>query len=212
MRYLQMKGKEFPLDHIHASIVRLPSLNSLKLVGILSGEEFPLGFGNALKGDFRGQLQLYADLAHRDVFNMLINIPIGLHFTNLHIVEVDGRYFQDALRLMGACKHSLQTLRLISKGESLCVSVYDLSTDPFPGTCNVDQTFDSSLLEILKFEASRTIGNNRWEVPAFSGSGCCKSDPGIFAVTPQGPRPPADPNTRHLRRCHRNRSPGEAGR
>ena len=34
---------------------------------------------NALKEDFRGALQLYAGLAHRDGFNMLINVPTGSH-------------------------------------------------------------------------------------------------------------------------------------
>jgi len=116
VRYLRIKDKEIPLDQIHMILARLPSLDSLMLAGIFPKMDFP--FGDAPRGDFRGALRLHGDLARGDVFNMLMNIPTGLHFTKLDIVRVDGKYFQDALRLVEACKHSLQKLRFIPEGES----------------------------------------------------------------------------------------------
>jgi hypothetical protein len=74
-------------------------------------------FGNELRGGFRGTLTLLVGTAHRDFFSMLINIPTGLHFTNL-VVRVDGRHFQGALNLVEACKHSLEKLRFVPEGES----------------------------------------------------------------------------------------------
>ena len=114
VRYLRIKDKQIPLDRIHVTIARLPNLDGLMLAGIFARRDFP--FGNAPRRDFRGALRLHGDLARGDVFNMLMNIPTGLHFTKLDIVRVDGKYFQDALRLVEACKHSLQKLRFIPEG------------------------------------------------------------------------------------------------
>ena len=118
MRYLRTKDAEILLDQVHATLARLPSLNDLTLDGALSDGEFPLEFGSALEGDFHGALRLHMGLAHRDVFNMLTNIPTGLHFTKVDIV-MDGKFFSDAVKLVEACKDSLQSLRFVPQGESV---------------------------------------------------------------------------------------------
>ena len=117
MRYLRTKDAEIPLDQIHATLARLPSLNDLTLDGVLSDGEFPLEFGSALEGDFHGALRLHIGLTHRDVFNMLTNIPTGLHFTKVDIV-MDGKFFSNVVKLVEACKYSIRSLRLVPQGES----------------------------------------------------------------------------------------------
>ena len=106
VHYPHVKGSGITLDAIHAAMMRLPGLNSLS-DGCFSNTELPLGVENLPKGEFHRVLKLHAGLAHRDVFNMLTNIPTGLHFTRVDIAKVDGNFFSDALTLVKACEHSV---------------------------------------------------------------------------------------------------------
>jgi hypothetical protein len=118
VRYFGMEDRCTTLDQVHTMMARLLNLNSLLLVGGLSGEEPPLGVGNVLKGEFRGVLRLHGRLAHRYVFSMLTSIRTGLHFTEVGIVEADAEFFPDALKLVEACKHSVRRLRFSIQGEA----------------------------------------------------------------------------------------------
>ena len=76
-RFPQKEDKGISLGQVRAPIAQLCNSNSSILVVDTAS---PLKI-NALKEDFRGALQLYAGLALRDGFNMLIHAPTGLHST-----------------------------------------------------------------------------------------------------------------------------------
>lgn len=164
MHYLHVKGSGITLDAIRAAMMRLPGLNSLSFDGCFSNTELPLGVENLPKGEIHGVLKLHAGLAHRDVFNMLMNIPPGLHFTRVDIAKVDGNFFSDALALVKACEHSVKRVGLAPHGKSLrsrCVC--DLAINPFSGMRYVDHTFKFSSfpsLGVLEFDLSWMKGEN----------------------------------------------------
>ena len=116
-------------------IVQLPNLNNLKLSGAFRAcdrNELE-GIGRVLKGKFGGRLLLYklrpASVAV-DVVNMLLEVPTGLHFTEIYIDSQDEVLLSTA-RLAEACGETLAklTYSVDDQGE-FCLSLpYVRNTD-----------------------------------------------------------------------------------
>lgn len=89
---------------------QLPNLNDLTLSGRLlkMGVDRLRGIGTVLKGGFNGQLRLFRlkRYAETDVMNMLLEVPTGLRFTEVHIHSVYGCLLP-TVRLTEACGKSL---------------------------------------------------------------------------------------------------------
>jgi len=92
-------------------IAQLPNLDELSLSGTLvwmDGKEL-LGIGTALRGRFGGKLILSGHYADWDTINMLLEIPSGLHFTEM---QVSCMYMDlpSAVELAEACGRTLVKL------------------------------------------------------------------------------------------------------
>lgn len=79
-----------------------------------------LGIGTDLRGKFGGQLGLFKKDADPDVMNMLLDVPTGLRFTNVHIHGARV-CLRPTLMLAEACGESLAKLTYMvdDYGESL---------------------------------------------------------------------------------------------
>ena len=92
---------------------QMPNLNDLALSGCLAmvDRNRVQGIGTALRGEFGGQLRLFRlkRQADADVMNMLLEVPTGLHFAELHVVSVDGCLLS-TVRLAEACGKNLVKL------------------------------------------------------------------------------------------------------
>jgi hypothetical protein len=99
------------LTQIRDILVQLPKLDDLSLSGFLGMAErnaLP-GMGTVPRGRFGGQLRLVNGHADRDVMNMLLEVPTGLHFTEVH-VRGTHESFLSTVRLTEACGRTLVTL------------------------------------------------------------------------------------------------------
>ena len=80
------------LLEIRDLMVQLPNLSDLTLSGSLHGmdEDRLRGIGTVLRGEFGGQLRLPRLRRNADphVINMLLEIPTGVHFTEVYIACV----------------------------------------------------------------------------------------------------------------------------
>ena len=93
-------------------IARLHNLDDLKLTGSLVAldDGFRLReLGLPLRGKFRGQLTLLKEHVDGDIVDMLLDIPTGLHFTELHIHGAKQNLYS-AVRLSEACGKNLTKL------------------------------------------------------------------------------------------------------
>jgi len=96
------------LQHI---MTQLPNLNNV----LLSGSLLPVdrtalpGIGMALGGRFGGRLILRDGCAGEGVVNMLLEVPSGLHFTELQ-VQCTRKGLPSAVRLAAACSKTLVKL------------------------------------------------------------------------------------------------------
>ena len=92
---------------------QLPNLNDLALYGCpLKLERDRLqGIGTVLRGGFNGQLRLFRlkRYAETDVMNMLLEVPSGLHFAQVHITSL-YECLLPAVRLLEACGKNLVKL------------------------------------------------------------------------------------------------------
>lgn len=99
------------LVRIQDIIAQLPNLDDLSLSGYLipvDGKEL-LGIGTVLRGVFGGALLLRHECADRDVINMLLEIPTGLHFTDVDI-RCMSECFPATVLLAEACAKTLVRL------------------------------------------------------------------------------------------------------
>ena len=99
-------------------MVQLLNLDSLSLSGSLvpmDRRALPVT-GTVLRGRFGGRLQLLNGLAHEDVMNMLLEIPSGLHFTEIQIREA-RECLLPAVRLVEACSTTLMRLSYTTSSE-----------------------------------------------------------------------------------------------
>jgi len=106
---LIIKTNVFTLVDIRDILAQLPNLNNLSLSGYVAGSRVPRGIGTALRGRFGGQLELVDGPAHEDVMNMLLEIPTGLHFTELQIFWA-RKSLLSTIRLAEACGETLVKL------------------------------------------------------------------------------------------------------
>ena len=107
---LTIDGGSVFLRHIRDIMVQLPNLNDLSLAGhIVPGDRSVLlGIGMALRGRFGGKLRLHKGGSHWDTVKMLLEIPTGLHFTE---VEIRAKYgCLSTMRLAEACSKTLVKL------------------------------------------------------------------------------------------------------
>ena len=101
---------------------KLPNLNNLSLSGSLVkvDKDRLKGIGTSLRGKFGGHLRLLKGHADAAIINTLLEVPAGLHFTEVYIHSVED-CLRPTMMLAKACGKSL--LKLIYKvddyGESL---------------------------------------------------------------------------------------------
>jgi hypothetical protein len=92
-------------------VEQLPNLNDLSLSGSLvkAGKDRLQGIGTSLRGKFGGQLRLLKGRAVADIVNMLLEVPTGLHFTEVYIHSLN-ELLRPTLILAEACGESLVKL------------------------------------------------------------------------------------------------------
>ena len=134
---LTVNANTATLVQIRDVMVQLPNLNDLSLSGplVVMDREKLRGIGTALRGKFGGRLQLLNIYA--DIVNMLLEIPTGLHFTNVYIRSVD-ECLLPAARLAEAC------------GDNLVNLTYTVNDhgEPIPSWFLAHETFRSRLFPI----------------------------------------------------------------
>ena len=99
------------LVQIRDILVQLPNLDDLSLLGFRDTTErrVLLGMGKVVRGRFCGQLRLVNGYADKCVMDMLLEVPTGLHFTEIHIRGMHES-FLSTVRLAEACGHTLVKL------------------------------------------------------------------------------------------------------
>ena len=107
---LTIKAGYALLVDIRDIMAGLPNLDSLWLSGKLrvDGRESQ-GIGTVLRGRFGGKLRLCNRYAGESVTNMLLEIPTGLHFTDIQI-ECPRKIPPSGVRLLEACGNTLVRL------------------------------------------------------------------------------------------------------
>ena len=106
---LVIKTNAFALAEIQDLLARLPNLDSLLLSGYLAVARAPPGIRTVLGGRFGGRLGLYRGPSHEDITNMLLEIPTGLHFTEVDII-CQHKCLLSTVRLAEACGKTLVKL------------------------------------------------------------------------------------------------------
>lgn len=108
---LTMNTDVVTLVQIRDIIAHLPNLDDLSLLGYLIAVDKDVlpGIGTTLKCRFGGRLRLSGGCVGEDVANMLLDVPTGLHFTD---VRIHGTYecFASIVRLAEACDRTLVNL------------------------------------------------------------------------------------------------------
>ena len=89
-------------------IAQLPNLENLKLSGTVAKVRLR-GMGSALRGKFNGRLILSGEHIDLGIVNMLLEVPTGLHFTELYIHGTKQSLYS-ALMLSEACGKNLTKL------------------------------------------------------------------------------------------------------
>ena len=98
------------LVQIRDIMAQLPNLDDLSMSGSLFADRRTLlGIGTVLKGRFGGHLQLLRGCACGDILGMLLEIPTGLHFTEVEIGGWEECLFS-TVRLAEACAETLVRL------------------------------------------------------------------------------------------------------
>ena len=118
------------LVHVRDIMAQLPNLDDLSLLGFLIpvGESVLPGIGATVRGRFGGQLTLRGGYTRKETMNMLLEIPSGLHFTEVEISCMRDR-LPSVLRLIEACSKTL--VKLSYKVPSNCKSRPLLSVQLF---------------------------------------------------------------------------------
>ena len=101
---LAINASVFTLVQVRDVMAQLPNLDDLTLMGSLikvDRRELP-GLGTVVKGRFGGKLKLCGEYVGEDVVNMLLEIPSGLHFTEV-LIQCTPDHLPSAVRLAEAC-------------------------------------------------------------------------------------------------------------
>ena len=174
---LRLMENSISLRQIREVITQLPNLDDLYLSGALSvtDKNQIRGIGTTLTAKFRGRLQLCTvspGCSHTDIVNMLLEVPTGLHFTDVH----SWACVSSTVRIVEACSKTLMKLVYViySEGESaplICKMLVLISYSILVGHEGLDRTFDfmkSPNLEELKFEIRLTARDLHWISEAIS--------------------------------------------
>ena len=99
------------LAQIRDIMAQLPNLDELSLLGSLirMDKKELVGIGTVLTGRFGGKLLLRDECADKGVLNMLLEIPTGLHFTEVDI-RCTGECLFSFAKLVGVCGTTLVKL------------------------------------------------------------------------------------------------------
>ena len=119
---LVMNAGSINVLQIRNTLAQLPNLNDLSLSGsiiMMSGDGSMRGIGTVLKGNFGGQLRLLGRHATKDVMNMLLEIPTGLHFTEVDILST-YECLVSTVRLTERCGKNL--VKLTYSVDTFCES------------------------------------------------------------------------------------------
>ena len=114
----------FTLTQVWEIMAQLPNLDDLSLSGfrIPVREDALPEIGTPLWGRFSGRLLLRGGYSHKDVMDALLEIPSGLHFTEVN--TICGRSLFSVVRLAEACGKTLMKL-----SQTVCL----LGKPPSPG-------------------------------------------------------------------------------
>ena len=125
MTSLTIDADAVTVAQIRDVTVQLPNLDDLSLSGsiFVLDRRVLVGIGTVLRGRFGGRLQLLKGHVDKDVMNMLLEIPTGLHFTDVQIRGTRERPLS-TVTLAEACSKTLVKL-------AYTVSFYSES-HPFP--------------------------------------------------------------------------------
>ena len=105
---LTINTDEAAFAQIQGIMTHLPNLDDLSL----SGSPVPVdrrtlaGIGTTLNGRFGGQLRLLKGLVDKDIMNMLLEVPTGLHFTEMEVCGTN-ECLLPTVRLAEACAKTL---------------------------------------------------------------------------------------------------------
>ena len=137
---LTVNASVFTLVQVRDVMTQLPNLNDLTLMGSfvkVDRRELP-GIGKVVKGRFGGKLKLCGEYAGEDAANMLLEIPSGLHFTEV-LIHHTPDYLPSAVRLAEACCKTVVKLSypVVFSGEPHFLSQSNEipALTPFSGRC-----------------------------------------------------------------------------
>ena len=96
---------------IQGIMMHLPNLDDLSLSGSLVAVDRRTlaGIGAALSGRFGGRLRLLKELADKDTMNMQLEVPTGIHFTEVEVRRT-SECLLPTVRLAEACAKTLVKL------------------------------------------------------------------------------------------------------
>ena len=128
------------LVQVRDIMAQLPNLDNLVFSGFsqVYGRMFP-GIGTVLKGRFCGRLLLNGPCARAGIISMLLEIPSGLHFSELEIHCARNGPHSSFIRLAEACGGTL--VKLLHSVSSQC-KFY-----PFP----LSSLFECEILTLTQF-------------------------------------------------------------
>jgi len=108
---LTINSSVFTLVQIRDVMAQLPNLDNLTLMSsFVEVDRRELrGIGTVVKGRFGGKLKLCGEYVGKEVANMLLEIPSGLHFTEA-IIHCTPECLPSAVRLAEACCKTLVKL------------------------------------------------------------------------------------------------------
>ena len=108
---LTINGDRVFLRQVQDIMAHLPNLDNLFLSGslVVTDEGASPGIETALRGRFGGKLRLIGGNVDGDVVDMLLEVPTGLHFTEVRIYTTHECLFS-TVRLAEACSETLVKL------------------------------------------------------------------------------------------------------
>ena len=107
---LAIQTNMLTLVDIRDIMAQLPNLDHLSVSGHLVDGVVPPGIGTALRGRFSGKLRLSA---REDFVNMLMEVPNGLHFTEVDIFG-EHKSLLSTVRLADACGDTVAKLKYVT--------------------------------------------------------------------------------------------------
>ena len=108
---LSLERSAISVLQIRDIMARLDNLDDLRLSGLLVkiDKDRLCGIGTALRGRFRGRLTLLGELVDSDIADMLLEVPTGLHFTEIYI-RATRHNLRSVVKLSEACGTNLTKL------------------------------------------------------------------------------------------------------